>query len=51
METLSLIMGGATSEHVIELIQRVKKRVKESQGVILEPEVNLLGESWNQYLS
>jgi len=43
--------GGATSDHVIELIQRVKKRVKESQGVILEPEVNLLGESWNQYLS
>ena len=43
--------GGATSEHVIELIQRVKKRVKESQGVILEPEVNLLGESWKQYLS
>jgi len=43
--------GGATSEHVIELIQRVKKRVKDSQGVILEPEVNLLGKSWNQYLS
>ena len=43
--------GGATSEQVIELIQRVKKRVKDSQGVILEPEVNLLGESWNQYLS
>ena len=43
--------GGATTEQVIELIQRVKKRVKDSQGVILEPEVNLLGESWNQYLS
>jgi UDP-N-acetylmuramate--alanine ligase len=43
--------GQATTEHVVELIQRVQQRVEETHGVILEPEVNLLGQSWNQYLS
>jgi UDP-N-acetylmuramate--alanine ligase len=43
--------GDATTEQVVELIQRVKERVKQTHGVILEPEVNLLGQSWNQYLS
>ena len=43
--------GEATTEQVVELIQRVKERVKQTHGVILEPEVNLLGQAWNQYLS
>lgn len=43
--------GQATTDHVVELIQRVKQRVEETQGVILEPEVNLLGQSWSKYLS
>ncbi len=43
--------GEATTEQVVELIKRVKERVKETHGVILEPEVNLLGKSWKQYLS
>ena len=43
--------GDATTEQVVELIQRVKERVKQTHGVVLEPEVNLLGQSWNQYLS
>lgn len=43
--------GEATTDHVIELIQKVKKRVKETHGVILEPEINLLGKSWKEYLS
>jgi len=36
---------------VISLIQRVRARIKESKGLILEPEVTLMGKSWNEYLS
>lgn len=43
--------GGATAEHVVELIQRVKQQVKDTHGIVLEPEVNLLGQTWKQYLS
>ena len=43
--------GDATSEEVIELIRRVRERVKASQGVVLEPEVNMLGQGWEYYLS
>jgi UDP-N-acetylmuramate--alanine ligase len=43
--------GDATTDQVIELIQKVQKRVKDTQGIILEPEVNLLGQSWEKYLS
>lgn len=43
--------GEATTEQVIELIQKVKRRVRETHGVILEPEVNLLGQSWKEFLS
>ena len=43
--------GEATTDQVIQLIQKVKKRVKETHGVILEPEVNLLGHSWKEFLS
>ena len=43
--------GGATASEIISLIQRVRERVKESKGMILEPEVTLLGKKWEQYLS
>jgi UDP-N-acetylmuramate dehydrogenase len=43
--------GGATANEIISLIQRVRERVRESKGMILEPEVTLLGKTWEQYLS
>lgn len=43
--------GGASAEEVIALIKRVRDRVKESNGHLLEPEVTLMGKSWNEYLS
>ena len=46
-----LNQGGATAGEVISLIQRVRDRVRESNGLILEPEVTLMGKSWNEYLS
>jgi len=46
-----LNQGGATADEVISLIQRVRARIKESKGLILEPEVTLMGKSWNEYLS
>lgn len=35
--------GGATAAQIMELMQRVQERVKETSGVDLEPEVRLLG--------
>ena len=43
--------GDATATEVINLILKVRERVKHSHGLMLEPEVNLLGQSWEQYLS
>jgi UDP-N-acetylenolpyruvoylglucosamine reductase len=43
--------GGATASDVIELIRRVKAKVKAETGYILEPEVLLVGQSWNEVLS
>ncbi len=43
--------GGATADEVISLIQRVRERIRESKGLILQPEVTLMGKSWNEYLS
>jgi len=43
--------GGASAEEVIELIRRVRKRVKESNGMELEPEIGVLGKNWDEYLS
>ena len=43
--------GGASAEEVIALIKRVRERVKETNGLLLEPEVTLMGKSWNEYLS
>lgn len=46
-----LNQGGATAGEVISLIRRVRERIKESNGLLLEPEVTLMGKSWNDYLS
>ena len=43
--------GGASAEEVISLIKRVRDRVKESKGMMLEPEVDILGHSWKEFLS
>jgi len=42
--------GEATSADVLELIRRVRARVRESQGVDLEPEVLLYGQAWKDVL-
>lgn len=36
--------GGATAADVLELINRCRRLVKESSGILLEPEVKLLGD-------
>tara|TARA_B100000282_G_scaffold289103_1_gene258477 strand:- start:727 stop:1998 length:1272 start_codon:yes stop_codon:yes gene_type:complete len=46
-----LNQGNATADDVISLIKRVRERIRESNGLLLEPEVNLMGKSWNDYLS
>jgi UDP-N-acetylenolpyruvoylglucosamine reductase len=43
--------GDATATEVIKLILKVRERVQKSHGLTLEPEVNVLGKSWEQYLS
>lgn len=43
--------GGASADEVIELIRRVRKRVEESNGKLLEPEIGVLGKSWEEFLS
>jgi UDP-N-acetylmuramate--alanine ligase len=43
--------GGASAGEVIALIKRVRERVRETNGLLLEPEVTLMGKSWNEYLS
>ena len=40
--------GGATADEVIGLIRRVRNKVKDSSGVVLEPEVTILGRSWKE---
>jgi len=43
--------GGASSGDVIELVRRVREKVRAETGYELEPEVLLLGESWGELLS
>lgn len=43
--------GGATADDVIELVQKVRSKVKAESGYILEPEVLLVGQSWDEVLS
>lgn len=42
--------GQATSEDVIELVRRVRARVREKTGINLEPEVLLYGQEWKDVL-
>lgn len=43
--------GGATASDVIELVRQVRAKVKAESGYVLEPEVLLVGQSWNEVLS
>lgn len=38
--------GGATCSDVLALMEQVRRRVYDATGVMLEPEVKLLGEGW-----
>jgi len=42
--------GGATGEDVLELVRRVRQKVREAKGVDLEPEVLLFGKEWRDVL-
>ena len=42
--------GGATAADVIELVRRIRARVKAASGYELEPEVLLVGASWAEVL-
>lgn len=42
--------GAATSDDVIELIRRVRRKVWEWSGILLDPEVILLGKEWKDVL-
>ena len=42
--------GRATGADVLELVRRVRARVKEAKGVDLEPEALLYGKSWHDVL-
>jgi UDP-N-acetylenolpyruvoylglucosamine reductase len=42
--------GRATSADVLELVRRVRARVRQAKGVDLEPEVLLYGKSWKDVL-
>ncbi|WP_269523743.1 UDP-N-acetylmuramate dehydrogenase [Coraliomargarita parva] len=43
--------GGATAADIIELVRQVRERVKHRSGYVLEPEVLLLGKSWDEVLN
>jgi UDP-N-acetylenolpyruvoylglucosamine reductase len=42
--------GGATSQDVVELVRRVRAEVHRRSGILLEPEVLLLGADWGELL-
>ena len=42
--------GGAASSDILELVRRVRARVRERTGVTLEPEVLLYGKRWKDVL-
>ena len=43
--------GGATAADVIELIRQIRARVQAESGYVLEPEVLLVGQSWEDVLA
>lgn len=42
--------GGAKAEDVIELVRQIRSRIHDKSGYLLEPEVLLLGNSWDTVL-
>lgn len=42
--------GGATSGDVVELVRRIRAEVHRKSGILLEPEVLLLGANWEDLL-
>ena len=42
--------GGAKAADVIELIRRIRAKVEAETGYVLEPEVLLVGQSWEDAL-
>ena len=42
--------GGACAADVIELVRQVRAVIHEKSGYVLEPEVLLLGKSWDDVL-
>ncbi len=42
--------GGGTYNDVLKLVSIIRNRVKEKTGIVLEPEVRLLGKEWEQIL-
>ncbi len=43
--------GGASAADVVELVRKIRAKVKVESGYILEPEVLLVGQSWDEVLS
>ncbi len=42
--------GNASFQNVIQLVRFIQKQVKQRTGIILEPEVRLLGQKWEDFL-
>jgi len=42
--------GAATSADLIELVRRVRAKVRQAHGIELEPEVLLYGKNWSDFL-
>jgi UDP-N-acetylenolpyruvoylglucosamine reductase len=42
--------GRATATDVLELVRRVRAKVKAAKGIELEPEVLLYGKNWREVL-
>ena len=42
-------VGQATCDDVLSLMEHLQQRVRQETGVVLEPELRLLGEQWNRW--
>lgn len=42
--------GNATATEILNLVRRVRRVVRAKTGIVLEPEVQLFGGSWNDFL-
>ena len=50
MAILSSTMAAPARQNVVELVRKVRAKVKADSGYILEPEVLLVGQSWDEVL-